>query len=100
MSWGEDHCFFTLKHIFRNLKEAIRNLLRKMDFEFRPQIGVPTKILVPKSKRSPPCQNRTHEETMTKNHCKLKRQDQISNFVAIRIIRNTDIKVSMFNRCE
>lgn len=71
-----------------------------MDFEFRPQIGVPTKILVPKSKRSPPCQNRTHEETMTKNHCKLKRQDQISNFVAIRIIRNTDIKVSMFNRCE
>ena len=58
------------------------------------------KMLVPKSKMSPPFQKIIHEETMNKNNYKQKSQDQISNSADVRIIRNTDIQVSMFNRFE
>ena len=37
---------------------------------------------------------------MNKNNYKQKSQDQISNSADVRIIRNTDIQVSMFNRFE
>lgn len=57
-------------------------------------------MLVPKSKMSPPFQKITHEETMNKNNHKQKSQDQISNSADVRIIRNTDIQVSMLNRFE